>query len=488
RAAACDPGERRSGGAEGARHRHGGGAQRHRRSQYASASGADRGRGDRLYRLDGRPAHEARGLRQYRPEERRRHGRAAWRRRRIEKSTASRLAAGWFDKTPAVILIVQKTAEGNVIETVDRINALLPEIEKQIPPDVKISVISDWTVAIRKSIEDLEITLGASIALVTMVVFLFLRRIIPTFAAMIAVPLSLAGTVTLMWLSGFSLDNVSLLALTISVGFVVDDAIVVIENCYRNMQAGLRPAEAALAGARQIGFTIVSISLSLVAAFIPLLFMGGVLGSILQEFGWTLAFAILVSAVVSLTLTPMICGRFMHKLPRPRETWTDRRIEPALEALTRFYARTLDFALGHRWLMLATTFTVLALSVATFIVLPKGLIPAGDATLIFGFTRAAPDTSFEALAGLQRRVTDIVLEDPDIVGVASSLGGNSHWGASNQGRFYATLKPETERRASAREIVDRLRRQMRQVGGAEVTMFPASGFRMGARARARTIR
>jgi multidrug efflux pump len=400
---------------------------------------------------------------------------------RIEDSKISRLSAGWFNKDPSVILIVQKTAEGNAVKTVDGIRTIMPEIERAIPPDVTIATLTDQTLSIRKSIEDLEFTLAASISLVTLVVFLFMRRLVPTFAAMVAVPLSLAGTVTLMWLTGFSIDNVSLLALTISVGFVVDDAIVVIENCYRNMQAGLKPAQAALAGARQIGFTIVSISLSLVAAFIPLLFTSGVLGQILREFGWTLTYAILISAVISLTLTPMVCGRFMRRLPRPRETWLDRRIEPFLEAMGRAYARSLDVALSHRWVMLATVFVALGLSVMTFIVIPKGLLPRGDSTLVFGFTRASPDVSYDKLLALHRQVTDIIAEDPDVVGVAASLGGDSQWSSNNQGRFYMNLKPETERHATALEIVDRLRRKMSAVRGAEVTMFPASGMRMGAR-------
>ncbi|MGB0086439.1 MAG: efflux RND transporter permease subunit [Rhodomicrobiaceae bacterium] len=399
----------------------------------------------------------------------------------IEESRATRLSGGWFNKDQAVILIVQKTPDANVVKTVDGINAILPEIRTLVPADVSIAIMSDRTVAIRKSIADLEITLAASVSLVTLVVFLFLRRLVPTLAAMIAVPLSLAGTVTMMWFAGFSIDNVSLLALTISVGFVVDDAIVVIENCYRNMQAGMPPAAAALAGARQIGFTIISISLSLVAAFIPLLFMGGVLGRILQEFGWTLAFAILISAVVSLTLTPMVCGRFMHRLLRPRETWIDRRIEPVLEALGRAYQRSLDFALSHRWLMLTVTFTVLALSVMTFLVLPKSLIPAGDTTLVFGFTRASPDVAFEKLANLQQQVTATALQDPDVVSIGASIGGSSGFGANNQGRFYMTLKPENQRKATALEIIDRLRGKMRAIPGAEVTMFPASGFRGGGR-------
>ncbi len=281
----------------------------------------------------------------------------------VRHANSNRMSAGWFNKDPAVLLIIQKTAEGNVVKTVDAIRALLPEMQKLLPADVKLSILSDRTTTIRQSVEDLQLTLMASISLVTMVVFLFLRRAVPTTAAMLAVPISLAGTVVLMWFSGYTLDNISLLALTISVGFVVDDAIVVIENCYRNMERGLKPATAALVGARQIGFTIISISLSLIAAFIPLLFMGGIMGRILQAFSWTLAYAIVISAIVSLTLTPMICGRFVHKLPRPRETWLDRRVEPFFERLGRAYERTLGWALDHRWLMLTTTLTALALTI-----------------------------------------------------------------------------------------------------------------------------
>jgi len=400
---------------------------------------------------------------------------------RVEESTSNRLSAGWFNKDPAVILILQKTAEANVVETVDAIRALLPEVQKLVPADVKISVLSDRTTTIRQSVEDLEITLMASIALVTLVVFLFLRRLVPTAAATLAVPLSLSGTVVLMWFSGFSLDNISLLALTISVGFVVDDAIVVIENCYRNMEAGLGPVAAAFAGARQIGFTIISISLSLIAAFIPLLFMGGIMGRILQAFSWTLTYAILISAIVSLTLTPMICGRFMRRLPRPRETWLDRRIEPVLEGMTRAYARSLEVALAHRWLMLATTLITLALTVQLFIIIPKDLVPRGDTGLVFGSVRGAPDISFDALLILQKKVTDLVVDDPDVISVGASVGGAGGFSSSNSGRFYVTLKPEEERTATASDIIDRLRIKMRALPGAEVSMFPAQEIQMGAR-------
>jgi multidrug efflux pump len=399
---------------------------------------------------------------------------------RVEHATSNRMSAGWFNDEPAVLLIVQKTAEGNVVETVDDIRAVLPEVQKLLPADVTLSILSDRTTTIRTSVHDLQLTLAASIALVTMVVFLFLRRVVPTTAAMLAVPLSLAGTVVLMWFSGFTLDNVSLLALTISVGFVVDDAIVVIENCYRNMERGLRPAAAALAGARQIGFTIISISLSLIAAFIPLLFMGGIMGRILQAFSWTLTYAIVISAIVSLTLTPMICGRFMRRLPRPRETWLDRRIEPFEERLIGAYERTLDWALAHRWLMLATTLMSLALTVQLFIVLPKDLVPSGDTGLLFGSTRAAPDVSYDALLELHKKVTDIVQEDPDVQSVGASVGGSS-WGGRNSGQFYVTLKPQEQRSATSLQIIDRLRTKMRAVPAADVSMYPAQEIRLGAR-------
>jgi hydrophobe/amphiphile efflux-1 (HAE1) family protein len=400
---------------------------------------------------------------------------------RVEHATSNRMSAGWFNKEPAVLLIIQKTAEGNVVETVDQIRALLPEVQRLLPADVTLSIMTDRTTTIRQSVYDLQLTLMASIALVTMVVFIFLRRIVPTMAAMFSVPLSLAGTVVLMWFSGFTLDNISLLALTISVGFVVDDAIVVIENCYRNMERGLRPAAAALAGARQIGFTIISISLSLIAAFIPLLFMGGVLGRVLQAFSWTLAYAIVISAVVSLTLTPMICGRFVRKLPRPRETWLDRFIEPYEERLTRFYERTLDWALAHRWLMLASTLTALALTIQLFIVLPKDLVPQGDTGFLFGSTRAAPDVSYDALLEMQKKVTDIVLEDPDVASVGASVGGSSGWGSRNSAQFYVNLKPEEERSATSLQVIDRLRLKMRAVPAADVAMYPAQEIRLGAR-------
>lgn len=399
----------------------------------------------------------------------------------VSSGTSNRLSAGYFNGNPAVIFIIFKTPDANVIQTVDQINGLLPELSRLLPADVKIEVLNDRTKTIRASIADIEKTLIASIALVMVVVLIFLRRGVPTLAAGLAVPLSLAGTVGLMWLSGYSLDNMSLLALTISMGFVVDDAIVVIENCYRNMEAGLRPYEAALEGSRQIGFTIISISLSLVAAFIPLLFMPGAIGRLFQEFAWTLTYAILISAVVSLTLTPMLCARFIRRLPRPRETWLDRRVEPVFEGLLRGYERSLNFALHHRWLMLIITLTALALTVQLYIVLPKGLVPQGDTGLVQGFARSSPDISFDALENLQKQVTAILTADPDVDGVAVSIGGSSGFGSSNQARFFMSLKPFGQRKTPALGVIARLRKKLAAVKGVDVTMFPGSEIQFGGR-------
>ncbi len=322
----------------------------------------------------------------------------------------------------------------------------MPELHRLLPADVKLTVLNDRTKTIRASIFDIQKTLIASILLVMAVVFVFLRRGVPTLAAGVAVPLSLAGTVGLMWVSGYSLDNMSLLALTICVGFVVDDAIVVIENCYRNMEAGLKPLQAAIEGSRQIGFTIISISISLVAAFIPLLFMGGMMGKLFREFAWTLTYAILISAVISLTLTPMICAKLIRKLPRPRETWLDRRIEPFFEALLRGYERSLVWSLRHRVLMVAITLTSIVMTVLLFRTLPGGLVPQGDTGLVIGTARAAPDISFDALETLLKKINTIIDQDPDVAGVAVSIGGTSGFGSANQARFFMSLKPQPERR------------------------------------------
>jgi multidrug efflux pump len=400
---------------------------------------------------------------------------------KVSTGTSNRLAAGYHNRSPAVIFIIFKTAEANVIETADRIHALMPELHRLLPADVELKVLNDRTKMIRTSIFDIQLTMIASIALVMLVVFVFLRRGVPTLAAGVAVPLSLAGTTAMMWLSGFSLNNFSLIALTISVGFVVDDAIVVIENCYRNMEAGLKPLQAALEGARQIGFTIISITFSLVAAFIPLLFMGGVIGKLLQEFAWTLTYAILISAVVSLTLTPMICGRLIRRLPRPRETWLDRRIEPFFEGLLRVYERALVWALHHRFLMVLVTLTAIVMTALLFRTLPGAIVPRGDTGLIIGNARAAPDISFEALEKIQKQINAIVDQDLDVAGLGVSIGGRSGHGSANKARFYVSLKPMPERKTPVLGVIARLRRKFSALKGVNITMFPGSELHFGGR-------
>ncbi len=396
----------------------------------------------------------------------------------IERGVRNSRAAGWYNRKPAVLLLVTKQANANVIETVDRVKALIPQLKRLIPAGVNIEVMADRTLTIRASINDIQRTLMIAIALVMMVVFLFLRRATPTVAAGITVPLSLAGTCAAMWLAGFTLDNLSLMAITISVGFVVDDAIVMIENIHRNMEAGMGRLEAALVGARQIGFTVVSISVSLIAAFIPLLFMQGILGRLFREFSLTLVFAIVVSTFVSLTVTPMICGRFMRRNDETKPRWYDRAIEGVLSRLTQAYARTLRIGLRHPWLMLLVTLATVALTVELFRTTPKGYFPQDDTGLLFGFTEASPDISFPAMAELQQKAGDIVVSDPAVAGVSSFVGGQS---TVNHGTFYVSLKPDGERKLSALQVIARIRQKLDTLAGLRVYFFPVQDLRAGAR-------
>ena len=296
----------------------------------------------------------------------------------IQPSVRNRLSAGWFNKQPSVILLITKQADANVIATIDRIYKLLPELKQWVPAGVKISVLADRTQTIRASVDDMQLTLAAAAVLVMMVVFVFLRRAAPTVAAGVTVPLALAGTCACMWVAGFSINNLSLMALAVSVGFVVDDAIVMIENVFSNLERGYSPLRAALAGARQIGFTVLSISISLLAAFIPLLFMGGIIGRFFREFSVTLAFAIAVSTFVSLTVTPMICAYFVRVPPSTNATWLDRMMEGSVSRMVRFYDRTLTVALEHRFFTLVVFIATLALTVGLFIRTPKGYFPQDD--------------------------------------------------------------------------------------------------------------
>jgi multidrug efflux pump len=328
----------------------------------------------------------------------------------------------------------------------------------------------------------MQLTLAATVVLVMLVVFLFLRRTAATVAAGITVPLSLAGTCAAMWAAGFSIDNLSLMALAVSVGFVVDDAIVMIENMFRFLEKGYSPLRATLAGAKQIGFTVLSISVSLFAAFIPLLFMGGIVGRLFREFSVTLAFAIAVSTVVSLTLTPMICAYFVRHAPSRDGTWLDRRVEGLLARMIRFYDRSLGFVLDHRALALVVFVATIALTIGLFIKTPKGFFPQDDTGLIFGGTRASTDISFEAMEQLQQRAMDVVLADPAVAGLGSSVGASGFNASVNNGRLFISLKPLEERGGvSTARVVARMRAKLNRIPGMRVFLTPSQDLRFGGR-------
>ena len=393
----------------------------------------------------------------------------------ITQSTRNIRSAAWFNAQPASLLIITKQADANVIHTVDRIIELLPELKRWVPAGIDISILNDRTQTIRASVRDMQLTLGATAILVMLVVFIFLRRATPTIAAGVTVPLSLAGTCAAMWVAGFSIDTLSLMALAVSVGFVVDDAIVMIENAFRNLDRGFTPMQAAIEGARQIGFTVVSISVSLVAAFIPLLFMGGLVGRFLREFSLTLVFAIAISTVVSLSLTPMICAHFVHAPPSHDATRLDRIVGGVLSWMTNFYARTLAVVLRHRVLTLIVLIATIGLTVDLYIKTPKGLLPLDDTGLVFGSVTASPDISYRAMIEFQQRAIDLVRNDPAVAGVGSSLGGSVFGGNVNNGRMFISLKPLGERGGlTTARVIDRLRTKLQTIAGVRVFMVPAT--------------
>ncbi len=405
--------------------------------------------------------------------------------------TESMRVAGWSGVSAehrptqrAMLIIVFKQPEANIIETVDRIKAILPQMEKWIPPNVKITVLDDRTKTIRASVDDVQFSLLLSIGLVVMVIFLFLRRFWPTFIASITVPLALAGTFAVMYLFNYTIDNLSLMAVTISVGFVVDDAIVVIENVFRFIEKGERPMAAALMGARQIGFTVVSMSISLIAVFIPLLFMGGVVGRLFHEFAVTLSAAILVSGVVSLTLTPMLCSRFLkaeHEQPKPG--LVQRAAERAFDWMLGLYTDGLHWVLRHQVIMLFVTLLTILAAVYGYIVVPKGFFPQQDIGSLMGSTEASQDISFEAMSVLQDKMANIVLADPAVEGLSSFLGAGISTSTVNNGRLFVTLKPPSERPPGDKAdiVVARLRKATAGVPGIRLTMQARQDIRVGGR-------
>jgi len=401
----------------------------------------------------------------------------------VLNSVSNTKLAAWQGTRPAILLTLTKTAGANVIDTVDRVRAALPQLLAWIPPDIRLTTLSDRTTTIRASVADVEWTLLISIALVLMVVALFMRRLVPTLAAAATVPLSIAGTLGVMYLLGYSLNNFSLMALTISVGFVVDDAIVMIENIFRHQERGLSPLHAALAGSRQIGFTVVSISISLIAVFIPILFMGGLIGKLFHEFAMVLTVAIGLSAVVSLTLTPMMCGRFMgaHVAPRGVWGWIDRGVDRTFNAAQRFYLRTLDGLLRWRWIVLLVTPAIIVSIVQLYGYIPKGFLPTQDTGLLTGSTFASPDISFEGMAARQKLVVDALLSDPAIESVGSTIGITNGWSSINRGQLTVSLKPLRERKISSEEVLTRLRPKLTQMSGIQTQLYSAQDLRGGGR-------
>ena len=401
---------------------------------------------------------------------------------RVFEGVENERLAGWAGTNDAVLLIVFKQPGANVIETVDRIRAALPQLIKWIPPSIRIFQLSDRTTTIRASVEDVQFSLLLSISLVVMVIFLFLRRFWPTFIASITVPLALAGTTALMYLLHYSIDNLSLMAITISVGFVVDDAIVVIENVFRFIEKGENSMVAGLNGAKQIGFTVVSMSTSLVAVFIPLLFMGGLIGRLFHEFAVTLSLAILVSGVISLTLTPVLCSRFL----RPESSYgppgvLNRTLETAFNWLLGGYEAGLKWVLRHQLFMLAVALVTAVATVFLYKAVPKGFFPQQDTGVIRGTTDASQDISFPAMVRLQQRIAKIVLDDPAVLSLGSFIGGGGGSSTVNNGSMFITLKPLKERKVSAEQVINRLRQKTSKVEGITLFLQPVQDVRVGGR-------
>jgi len=387
--------------------------------------------------------------------------------------------AAWANGKRGVFLVVFKQPGANVIDTVDKIKAMLPRLVAAIPPAIKIEIISDRTQTIRAAVEDVQFTLLLTIALVVMVIFVFLRSFWATVIPTVTVPLALLGACALMWVFGYTLDNLSLMALTIAVGFVVDDAIVMLENITRYIEEGEKPLAAAFKGASEIGFTIVSISISLVAVLIPLLLMGGIIGRLFREFAVTLAMTIFVSMVVSLTLTPMMASRFLRAHGETQHGRFYQWSERAFDAMLHGYERGLDLALRWRLATLAIFFATLGLSVYLFVIIPKGFFPQQDVGLITATSEAGQDISFAAMKQRQEELGKIVMADPDVASVAMAIGGSGR--AGNNGNLFITLKPRNERKASAQQIISRLRPKLDKVEGARLFMQAAQDVRLGGR-------
>jgi len=389
------------------------------------------------------------------------------------------LIAGWYNQKRAVILAIQRQPGANVINTVNRIKAMMPVLQASIPPAVKVNTISDRTETIRASVSDVQFTLMLTVALVLMVSFIFLRNFWATVIPAVTVPLSLVGTFAVLYELGYSLDNLSLMALSIAVGFVVDDAVVVIENMVRHMEEGASPFEASLKGAGEIGFTIVSITLSLIAVFIPLFLMGGYVGLLFREFAITVSVALVLSLLISLTLTPMMCARLLK--PESKEHgWLYRFFERGFDGLLNLYEGGLKIVLRHRFITLMTMLGTIALTGYLYVLIPKGFFPEQDTGLIIGLSEAAQDISFQAMAERQQALLNAVMRDPAVASIGAAVGAGGGNTTVNNGRVYIALKPKNQR-GSMDEVLARLRTNLAKLQGITLYMQAAQDITIGGR-------
>ncbi len=389
----------------------------------------------------------------------------------VEGAENTRQAA-WMNTVPAVIVNIQRQPGANIIAVVDRIKALLPQLKVSIPSAVDVKVLTDRTITIRASVKDVQFELGLTVALVVMVIFLFLRNLSATVIPSVAVPLSIVGTFGVMYLLGYSLNNLTLMALTISTGFVVDDAIVMIENISRYLEEGDTPLRAALRGSEQIGFTIVSLTVSLIAVLIPLLFMGDIVGRLFREFAITLAITILVSAIVSLTLTPMMCAKILRHRPEHEQGWFYRKSEHAFNWVIAKYGSTLQWVLRHQPLTLTITVATLVATILLYIVVPKGFFPVQDTGVILGVSEAPQDISFAAMSERQQALAKVILQDSAVDSLSSFIGIDGVNTTMNSGRIQINLKPLEDRGISASDVIRRLQPKLGQVDGITLYMQP----------------
>ena len=395
---------------------------------------------------------------------------------RIVDGVENNQQAAWMNETPAVVLNVQRQPGANTINVVHNIKKLLPQLEASLPASIRVTTLTDLTTAINASVADVEFELLLTIALVVMVIFLFLRNLMATIIPSVAVPVSLVGTFAAMYALGYSLDNLSLMALTISTGFVVDDAIVMIENITRYIEEGEAPMAAALKGAEQIGFTILSLTVSLIAVLIPLLFMGDVVGRLFREFAVTLAVTIVISAVVSLTLTPMMTARMVRHNPKEKQGRVFRASERVFESMIAFYGRTLKFVLEYQAITLFVAVATLMLTVYLYIIIPKGFFPMQDTGVIQGISQAPPTIGSKDMAQKQQELAKVILQDPAVESLSSFIGADGTNTTTNSGRMSINLKPLEERKISASDVIRRLNSSLEQVQGIHLFMAPVQNI------------